>query len=1093
MQIFLLLLLLIISGQTGHTNTVTGNSYFQSDRHIQAIIDGRDIVINYWYLTQIAAPGGEIERAVLSRIRQIGSSVQNEQVACLFEALDINLSESTLSSATSKRLLQAHTCINSDELIIAALYESPDSQRESIYDKYGDYLDNGKITTALVNKALNRDYNPDDLLTRRPFSLPDVYLFNNYVPTDNNAHYPLVDYWEGELKELNQVKDPLDFLKIQTVVTALHTINWDYQRIGSFLPLLRDNDYFSNTLGKHILFKRVVFATQIQGYYQTALNFYRNDLIPLSESIMDAEEYLRVRMDYGSILFRLGDVKSALEIYQSIDEHPHQLQDERYISALLNNLAVSYLNAGYFDNYLTLQIRAFEQAKRSSAYTAQLRILNNLYIYHWRNQDWNAAMQYLNLALLVAQEHELTQELADIYVLYGTYYRSKEQNYDRAIYLFEQSLLLIDKEADFRSYTYTVSELILTFDDAGRIDDAKSRRLQLLDEVIERNNTQVILELKSQLIDSYLDLNDLETATQYYKDIKNLDRDNLDFRLNVRVTNSIFRYLAVTGNTDEALQVILPLASEIVTNVRLSGDLHSGSIRIEPGFVHTFKLLIDCLLALNRTNEAIVWLDEFKNLNKASYINSSLLKSTILNEEQFLYDIQLTNQIEQLRSEYSTSNTEQRFVINNELLKLLDEKNRINNIVLQNFTTEPLNVRDVQRKLSRDEQILSFTVFDSVMYVTSITRNQTEVDRIKITSEDEELSIAVISGLNQTRTNLHQLNDIYERFFSRYINKQTARLLIVPDYFVYQIPAEILPVNRTKGPFNYGSAIYLIENMAVSYQNSLADIVTQSTRNRNQSFGTNFVGVAVSSFEGVGRSTTSHTILGVDETQTERTTRSLSSLPYAKVEIERSYSLLDWLPNRKKFIDSEGTKSNLISNATDTRILHIASHSEVYNSNPLFSVIHLHPDSDNSQGQVYAYELFNLNINSELIVLSSCDSGSGTFVQGSGIIGLGRALNFAGANSLILNMWSVRDQAAAELMTSFYEEARGNTDKDVALREAKVRYINSVNSDPAVWGSLILFGDTAPVSEPWPWVRTIALSLLLLLALILIGRSYYRK
>ncbi|MCH8496212.1 MAG: CHAT domain-containing protein, partial [Balneolales bacterium] len=853
-------------------------------------------------------------------------------------------------------------------------------------------------------------------------------------------------------------------------------------------------DYFSNTLGKHILFKRVVFATQIQGYYQTALNFYRNDLIPLSESIMDAEEYLRVRMDYASILFRLGAVKSALEVYQSIDEHPHQLQDERYISALLNNLAVSYLNAGYFDNYLTLQIRAYEQANRSNSHTAQLRILNNLYIYHWRNQEWNAALQYLDLALLVAQEHDLIQELADIYVLYGTYYRSKEQDYDRAINLFELSLSLIDKESDFRTYTNTVSELIFTFDDAGRIDDAKSRRLQLLDEVIERNDIQLVLELKSQLIDSYLDLNDFETATQYYNDIKNLDRDNLDFRLKVRVTNSIFRYLTNMGDDDQAFQIMLPLTSEIITNIRSSGDIQSGSIRIEPGFVKSFELLIDNLLKQNRAKEAIVWLDEFKNLNKAAYVNSSLLKSTILSEEEFLYDIQLSNQIEQLRSEYSTAEPTQRFAINNELLKLLDEKNRINNKVLQNYTTEPLRVSDVQRNLSRNEQILSFTALDSIMYVTSITRNTIEVNRLRITSEDEDLAIAIIDGLNETRANLHQLNDVYERFFAEYINEQTSRLLIVPDYFLYQIPAEILPVARTTGPFNYGSASYLIEKMSVSYQNSLSDIVAQSRRARNTSYSTNFVGMAVSNFDQNMGNLQTQPILNLSEENIERT-RNLSNLPYAKIEIERSYSLLDWLPNRKMFIDSEGTKSNLLSHATDTRILHIASHSEVHSADPLFSVIHLHPDSESAQnGHVYAYELFNLNLKSELIVLSSCDSGGGSFVQGSGIIGLGRALNFAGANSLILNMWSIRDQAAAELMTSFYEEAKGNTDKDAALREAKVRYINSVNSDPAVWGSLILFGDTAPVSEPWPWVRTSALTLMLLLALVLVRRSYtYRK
>jgi CHAT domain-containing protein len=171
--------------------------------------------------------------------------------------------------------------------------------------------------------------------------------------------------------------------------------------------------------------------------------------------------------------------------------------------------------------------------------------------------------------------------------------------------------------------------------------------------------------------------------------------------------------------------------------------------------------------------------------------------------------------------------------------------------------------------------------------------------------------------------------------------------------------------------------------------------------------------------------------------------------------------------------------------------VHIASHSQVNSIDPLFSQIYLHDLESGFADPLYAYELFNLSLNTELLVLSSCESGSGSYTEGSGIIGLGRALNFAGAQSLILNSWSIRDKTASDIMIAFYESLSFGYDKDTSLRNAKLNYINSVNSNPAVWGSLILFGNPDSIHKKTEHHFYLIFGFLLLIAIGYVVRRFY--
>ncbi len=120
--------------------------------------------------------------------------------------------------------------------------------------------------------------------------------------------------------------------------------------------------------------------------------------------------------------------------------------------------------------------------------------------------------------------------------------------------------------------------------------------------------------------------------------------------------------------------------------------------------------------------------------------------------------------------------------------------------------------------------------------------------------------------------------------------------------------------------------------------------------------------------------------------------------------------------------------------------------------------------SDLDDGVLTAYEASSLNLQgTELVVLSACETGLGEVASGEGVFGLRRALQVAGAESVLLSMWSVPDKETQELMTLFYQKWLSGKDKNQALREAQLEMRSRVKSRygkdlPQYWAAFVLVG-----------------------------------
>ena len=119
---------------------------------------------------------------------------------------------------------------------------------------------------------------------------------------------------------------------------------------------------------------------------------------------------------------------------------------------------------------------------------------------------------------------------------------------------------------------------------------------------------------------------------------------------------------------------------------------------------------------------------------------------------------------------------------------------------------------------------------------------------------------------------------------------------------------------------------------------------------------------------------------------------------------------------------------------------------------------------DLDDGVLTAYEATSLNLQgTELVVLSACNTGQGDVHNGEGVFGLRRALQEAGAQAVMMSLWSVPDKETQELMTVFYGKWLSGVEKHEALRQAQLEMRDRVKQRygrdlPYYWGAFVLVG-----------------------------------
>ncbi len=149
-------------------------------------------------------------------------------------------------------------------------------------------------------------------------------------------------------------------------------------------------------------------------------------------------------------------------------------------------------------------------------------------------------------------------------------------------------------------------------------------------------------------------------------------------------------------------------------------------------------------------------------------------------------------------------------------------------------------------------------------------------------------------------------------------------------------------------------------------------------------------------------------------------------------------------------------KSNILENVS-SNVIHASCHGEFNPTEPLNSGLCL------KDGMLTAREIFEMEIKTNLLVLSACQTGLNSPKPGDDLVGLTRAFLYAGTRSLIVSLWSVEAKSTYEYMKNFYQVVKKGENKAKALQKIQVDFINGKYGDtythPYFWAPFVLIGD----------------------------------
>jgi CHAT domain-containing protein/Flp pilus assembly protein TadD len=376
--------------------------------------------------------------------------------------------------------------------------------------------------------------------------------------------------------------------------------------------------------------------------------------------------------------------------------------------------------------------------------------------------------------------------------------------------------------------------------------------------------------------------------------------------------------------------------------------------------------------------------------------------------------------------------------------------------------------QDVARQLGDGEAVVDIVQFrkfkgtftDSVYYAAMIIEKSSAMPKVVVMNNGNELEGKYIKQYRAAMKSLQDDPGAYTQFWGR-IEKAAAgknKLYLSLDGVYNQVS-----MNTLKD----ASGKYLVDTKTLVLVGNSKDVIKLKTAARPPAKKT-------------------ATLFGYPDYGQDEV---IPPLPGTKVEVENiGKTLRAGGYNVTSYMENEANEANVKS--AKTEIVHIATHgfflSDLSNveedkvlgietstiqKNPLHrsgillsgcetTILGENGDhSTSNNGILTAYEAMNMSLeNTDLVVLSACETGLGDIKTGEGVYGLQRAFQVAGARSVIMSLWQVSDEATQQLMSSFYRNLAASGNKQDAFLKAQ-KEIKTKFKEPFYWGAFVLVGN----------------------------------
>lgn len=822
-------------------------------------------------------------------------------------------------------------------------------------------------------------------------------------------------------------------------------------------------------------FSNIGYIFLEQGKIKQALEYFQLALGHAPSNFDKAQISLKLAEVYQ----QQGNYQKAFEIYQIIQDYGEKGGDVSSQISALNGIGTIYNSQGKYDKALN----TFEEAKEISqnfSLSITIELLNIAAVYNQQSRYLDALKNYQHV-LKIAQnskdkklEGQAYNNIGAVYRDIGNYPRAIE-NYEEARKIFEgigiQKLKshalnnLGDIYHNLEDYAQALDYYQQALDISKNIQDEPGiattlinigevqRRQDQFQEALNSYNEALINAKKLGILDVegtafnniggvYNDLGKYQLALRNYKAALKIAEDIQDIASQGTTLSNIATVYHETGYRKQAISYYKK-SIDIIESIQ--GELKieelktsfAGDIKRSASYI----LLVDLLW--DGDNKERLKAFEYVERAKARAFLDQIASGRIDSRGETNAKLQaLKDEINALNQKLNTldlmSENQQDKNIIKELKKQRDEKRKEykylrTELKISHPETASLETIDVaslsetQKLLDADTTLVEYFVTPRRTFAFVLTKNSFQtIELKKATQAKLKEQIELFGDLVDQNPHPNTLKKLYELLILDLKDSlKTSKIAIVPHSYIHYVPFAAL----TDG-YRYLSedkTIFILPSASILKVLPKPKIATG-----------NLLALGIKSFEGT----------------------RLRPLKYAKEEVRKITSVFK---NTKPYLDDEATESLLKNKAQEAEIIHLATHGKYNKNNPLFSSIYLSSDSQND-GKLQVHEIYDeldLTSTTNLVVLSACETNLGELSQGDEIVGLTRALLYAGTPSVIGSLWNVNDNSTALLMERFYINYQQGMNKAQALKEAQkwLRKKHPEYASPLFWASFSLTGN----------------------------------
>jgi CHAT domain-containing protein/predicted negative regulator of RcsB-dependent stress response len=793
---------------------------------------------------------------------------------------------------------------------------------------------------------------------------------------------------------------------------------------------------------------------QALSYHERALGLYEKNKAAAITVVN--EMYL----NFGLIYEKLDNPQKAIEYYEKCQSENSSIESR--IKSLRNS-ARCYYDLGNFNqaerNYQKSIVLSEQQFGKSSIISAGSYRAYGLFCIQTNKYEKGVDLLNSSLHFYLESFGNKNSEVSLVFAHLGDLYLNKGE-VEKALAYYQEALI----------------SAIQNFENKDVYSNP------LIQDIEPKFNNFIILYKKSVAL-----------FNKYIKNNLNLNHLQAGYETN-KLAIALFEKILSSYKDENTKLLINETVYDIYnSNVLMAAELNEKTSKpeyLQSAFEYSEKGKSAVLLSTLRRSDAIITgriPDSIKKLEQNLSQELALYKNNLFDENQkIVFD---SNKIFNLKKVIFEKTFKYDSLIN-ELEKKFPDYFQLK------YSFNVSSISDVRKSLESSDAFLEYKIIDSVLITFYLTCDTMILSKQVITGNLTDsisqflkfINTFPVNNLNKESYTTFILKGYY--FYDLLLAKidglnKHKNLLIVPDGILGYLNFETLVMdNRVPKNIDFKNLPYVLKQYSITFINS----ATIMQRKKMLKLNNRQLLAIAPIYQNIDN------LILPQKQLTRDKLNMLRPLDYSQQEVSDIMSSIHGM----KLIDEMATERNFKIKAADYSIIHFAMHTLIDDEDPLKSKMIFTLNNDSAEdGFLNNYEIYNLNLNADLAVLSACKTGLGKYNRGEGVMSLARGFMYAGVPTIIMTLWEIEDVSSAIIMNYFYKRLKEKVKVSDALRDAKITYLNNsdvVRSHPYFWAAYVQIGDNSPIiTRSTNNYIVYPIVLLFLIIAIIVGRVRYKQ